>query len=69
MNSPAVRRGLFVRDVFDLSGHMPAELLDITGHKVTNLNPGLNDIRHVAPGVYFVSQKEGDRTTKVVVQN
>ena len=29
-------------------------LLDITGRKVTDLKPGVNDIRHLAPGVYFL---------------
>jgi hypothetical protein len=34
----------------------PAELLDITGRKVTSLQPGNNDIRHVAPGIYFIGE-------------
>jgi hypothetical protein len=29
-------------------------LLDISGREVMNLHPGPNDIRHLAPGVYFV---------------
>jgi hypothetical protein len=49
-------------------------LLDITGRKVTDLQPGENDIRHIAPGVYFVSRTETEdgrpRTAvrKVVIQ-
>jgi hypothetical protein len=43
-------------------------LLDITGRKVMDLEPGLNGIRHVAPGVYFVRRDESNSTTKVVVQ-
>jgi YVTN family beta-propeller protein len=31
-----------------------AELLDAAGRKVLELRPGANDIRHLAPGVYFV---------------
>ncbi len=31
-----------------------AELLDITGSKVLDLHPGANDVRALAPGVYFV---------------
>jgi len=31
-----------------------ADLLDITGRKVLNLLPGANDVRRLAPGVYFV---------------
>jgi hypothetical protein len=29
-------------------------LLDISGRKVMDLKPGANDVRHLAPGVYFV---------------
>ncbi|MBN2465950.1 S8 family serine peptidase [candidate division WOR-3 bacterium] len=31
-----------------------AELLDISGRKVMELQPGENDIRHLSPGIYFV---------------
>jgi len=34
-----------------------AELLDISGRKVLDLKPGANDIRALAPGVYFVREK------------
>ncbi len=43
-------------------------LVDITGRKVMDLKPGENDVRHLAPGVYFVtpspqpSPPEGERT-------
>jgi hypothetical protein len=43
-----------------LSGKQLADLLDITGRKVMDLAPGENDIRHLAPGVYFV-REEGPR--------
>jgi hypothetical protein len=48
-------------------------LLDITGRKVMDLRPGENDIRHIAPGVYFVrSAESGERSAasvrKVVIQ-
>ncbi|MBM3323813.1 hypothetical protein FJY69_10105 [candidate division WOR-3 bacterium] len=42
------------------------ELLDIAGRKVLALRPGPNDVRHLAPGVYFVRQ--GTNVTKVVAQ-
>ncbi|MEO0077501.1 MAG: hypothetical protein ABIK86_00675 [candidate division WOR-3 bacterium] len=29
-------------------------LLDVAGRQVMELRPGANDIRHLAPGVYFV---------------
>jgi hypothetical protein len=34
-------------------------LLNATGRKVTGLVPGPNDVRHLAPGVYFVRQASG----------
>jgi YVTN family beta-propeller protein len=34
-------------------------LLDISGRKVLDLHPGTNDVRHLAPGVYFV-RREGE---------
>jgi DNA-binding beta-propeller fold protein YncE len=46
-------------------------LLDITGRKVMPLQPGPNDIRHLAPGVYFVrSAGSGrrDAVRKVIVE-
>ncbi|MEO0077950.1 MAG: hypothetical protein ABIK86_03010 [candidate division WOR-3 bacterium] len=42
-------------------------LLDATGRKVMDLQPGANDVRHLAPGVYFVRQ-EPRYVTKVVLQ-
>jgi YVTN family beta-propeller protein len=48
-----------------------AELLDISGRKVMDLKPGANDVRALAPGVYFVSElrttNQGLRTTTKVV--
>ncbi|MFO7639686.1 MAG: T9SS type A sorting domain-containing protein [bacterium] len=32
----------------------PMTLLDASGRKVMDLTPGDNDVRHLAPGVYFV---------------
>jgi hypothetical protein len=50
-----------------------AELLDISGRKVLELRSGANDVRALAPGVYFVQQKgprgrgfEDSRVTKVL---
>jgi len=33
-----------------------AALLDASGRKVLDLKPGANDMRHLAPGVYFVRE-------------
>ncbi|MCX6840825.1 MAG: hypothetical protein NTX53_00790, partial [candidate division WOR-3 bacterium] len=44
-----------------------AALLDIAGRSVMRLQPGANDVRALAPGVYFVRSKPS-AVTKVVVQ-
>jgi len=54
-----------------------AVLLDATGRKVKELQAGPNDVRHVAPGVYFVREQsafssqhsglDASRVTKVIV--
>ncbi len=61
---PARTRPTFVRSALRLSGNTPAVLLDITGRKVADLKPGANDVRHVAPGIYFVrrSADSGERS-------
>lgn len=41
-------------------------LFDITGQKVMNLYPGANDIRHLAPGVYFIN-KQGKKVFQRIV--
>jgi len=51
-----------------------AALLDISGRRVLKLHAGANDVRALAPGVYFV-RRQGSRTqgfedssvTKVVI--
>jgi len=52
-----------------------AELLDISGRRVMELQSGENDIRHLAPGVYFVREEgsgiqgsQGPSVRKVVIQ-
>jgi hypothetical protein len=51
-----VRGVLFVSEA---SSHRPqtASLLDISGRKVLDLKPGANDVRALAPGVYFVREE------------
>ncbi|OYD16374.1 hypothetical protein CH330_03040 [candidate division WOR-3 bacterium JGI_Cruoil_03_51_56] len=54
-------------DRLHLGGRQPAKLYAITGRKVADLQPGENDIRHLAPGIYFVRWSSDRPTTKVVV--
>jgi len=44
-------------------------LMDVSGRKVLNLQPGANDVRALAPGVYFVrtAQAQAQAVQKVVV--
>ncbi|MBN2464121.1 M1 family metallopeptidase [candidate division WOR-3 bacterium] len=45
-----------------------AALLDAMGRKVTNLQPGPNDVSKLAPGIYFVRQSSGvEHQTSCVV--
>ena len=43
------------------------DLLDISGRKVLDLCPGPNDIRHLAPGVYFVRGAQAQAVSKIVL--
>jgi YVTN family beta-propeller protein len=45
-----------------------ASLHDASGRKVMDLRPGDNDIRRLAPGVYFLRYKQEKRSLKIVVQ-
>jgi hypothetical protein len=64
-----------VRGVLLLSGRTsssPSWLLDAAGRSVMELRPGANDVRGLAPGVYFVREatgvgREASRVTKVIV--
>jgi hypothetical protein len=55
----------------EVSDRVPRpSLLDISGRKVMTLLPGANDVRGLAPGVYFVTEHGARRTvhaTKVVL--
>ena len=58
---PSPLTATIVRGVLFLDGDCPRTgtvpktvLLDISGRKVLDLRQGVNDVRHMAPGVYFV---------------
>ncbi len=53
-NATILRGVLRLPEASGVGRHASSVLLDITGRKVMDLHPGANDIRHVAPGVYFV---------------
>ena len=52
---PTVVRGvLFVPVASDRQPQAASRLLDVSGRKVLDLKPGANNVRALAPGVYFV---------------
>ena len=59
------------RGMLRLPGSENAGLLDITGRQVMELQTGENDIRHLAPGIYFVRTADSGKrpaVRKVVIQ-
>jgi DNA-binding beta-propeller fold protein YncE len=46
-----------------------AHLLDISGRKVLDLKPGPNDVRALAPGVYFVREAQTQAVRKVIISD
>jgi YVTN family beta-propeller protein len=53
-----VVRGVLMFEPASGAGRMAnGELLDVSGRKVIDLNPGANDVRALAPGVYFVTER------------
>ena len=56
-----VVRGVLALRESPVAGHeSQVDLLDISGRKVMSLLPGPNDVRHLAPGVYFLRRANGD---------
>jgi DNA-binding beta-propeller fold protein YncE len=68
LQSPTLLSGVLRLEDRIRGGECRTELFDITGRRVMDLKPGENDIRRVAPGVYFVRRETDNTTTKVVVQ-
>jgi hypothetical protein len=68
---PTIVRGcLFLPQSLAPSPQSLACLLDIAGRKVMDLHAGANDVRALAPGVYFVRPARGEgrmANTKVVI--
>jgi hypothetical protein len=51
-----------------VGGTVPVLLLDAAGRVVMDLVPGRNDIRHLAPGVYFVRTADSGKRSAVSVR-
>jgi hypothetical protein len=63
-----VRGVLFLEEAASHKPRSPS-LLDISGREVLDLRPGANDIRALAPGVYFVRGAQAQAARKVVIQH
>jgi phosphoribosylformylglycinamidine (FGAM) synthase PurS component len=52
----------------EATSHKPqaASLMDISGRKVLDLKPGANDVRALAPGVYFVRETQAQAQAQAV---
>jgi serine protease AprX len=68
---PSISRGVLY--LAEATGHKPqaASLMDPAGRKVLDLKPGANDVRALAPGVYFVrgarADARGQAVRKVII--
>lgn len=61
-----VRAGTtIVRGVLRIASR--AELVDATGRRVTGLQPGANELRHLSPGVYFVRELSAESCQRLVL--
>jgi hypothetical protein len=69
---PAIDRNHFLtlcRGALRLDGSAAAVLLDLSGREVATLRPGINDVRRLKSGVYFVRWDKSALTRKVIVQD
>jgi len=62
-SATVVRRVLSLPQSLDPS--IPSCLLDISGREIMNLKPGANDVRALAPGVYFVREQPQAASSKL----
>jgi len=73
-DGPTVVRGVLVLDELGTRSELPgrnsvmsrAVLLDASGRKVLDLHPGANDVRALAPGVYFVREAQAQAQARAV---
>ena len=62
--APSVVRGVLFLPGAASPKPQASSLLDITGRKVLDLHPGANDVRALAPGVYFVREQPQAASSK-----
>jgi hypothetical protein len=54
--------------VLTFSGTAPVALLDLAGREAMRLRPGANDVRRLAPGIYFLRPRGSALPQKVVIE-
>jgi hypothetical protein len=64
-----VVRGVLVLSQASSRKPPATSLLDVSGRKVQDLHPGANDVRALAPGVYFVREAQAQAVRKVIISN
>jgi hypothetical protein len=64
-----IRGALYLPLASSVEHRASSTLLDISGRKVLDLKPGANDVRALAPGVYFVreAQAQAQAVRKVII--
>jgi hypothetical protein len=67
--SPSIVRGVLLLPAKGEGQVAGGELLDAAGRKVASLHPGVNDVRSLAPGVYFVreAQAQAQAVRRIVI--
>ena len=63
---PTIVRGVLLFEARGERREARGELLDISGRRVLDLKPGANDVRSLAPGVYFVREAQAQAQSQAV---
>jgi hypothetical protein len=66
-SSPTVVRNVLF--MAECTSSSTSSLLDISGRDVLDLKPGANDVRALAPGVYFVREAQAQVVRKVIISD
>jgi len=68
-SATVVRNVLFLPEATGHKLQTASSLLDIGGRRVMDLRPGPNDVRALAPGVYFVREAQTQAVRKVIISD
>jgi len=65
-NLATIARGVLFLPEASSRKPQAASLLDATGRKILDLKSGANDVRALAPGVYFVRENQAQAQARAV---